>query len=118
MHAGAQCAHKAWLTVRIDVTRSGLPRTRDVRCWVGDEAIWARTLSPVVADGAKGVGATHRGGATRVGAAIVDACLIAGTVLVGPTADRANVAQTNVPQETVVVKTTSYCRERQKRCQL
>lgn len=113
MHAGAQCAHEAWRTVRIDVARSGLPRTCNVRCWVGDEAIWARTLSPVVADGAKGVGATHRGRAARVRAAVVDACLVAGTVLVGPTTDRANVAQTNVPQETVVVKATSYCREKQ-----
>lgn len=66
----------------------------------------------MVVDGAKGVGAAHRGGAARVGAAVVDACLTAGTVLVGPTTDRANVAQTYVPQETVVVKATSYCRER------
>lgn len=110
-HAGAKCAHEARRTVRIDVARGGFADTSNVRCWVGDEAVGAGTLRPVVADGAEGVGATHRGGAAGVGAAVVDARLIAGAVLVGAAADHADVAKTDVTQETVVVEAASHCGE-------
>lgn len=108
-HAAAGAAHEAQGTVRVDVTGDGLPGAGHVGAGIGDEALGAGTLRPVVEDGTESVGAADGRRAARVRAPVVEARLRGGAVLVGTAPDHADVVEADVTQEAVVVQAAGHC---------